>query len=147
VSVYHSQSTLFTLFLIFAATLSALDVNEKKAVRREMIELDIAVRNLTSIIAQGDRKSLDDALSRLSSWQMSEHPDLGKFFRGVLAQWEIRGALKYAAALHKEAAGIRSLVGGKSRLSESDWYSISSGLNKILALCRNCHQMLSVPSP
>lgn len=56
-----SNPTLLAVLLcgtwLFAAPLS---VTEKKAVRREMIEMDIAVRNLTTIIATGDRKMLDD---------------------------------------------------------------------------------------
>jgi len=145
--VRYRQSACFAIFLIFAATLSALDLNEKKAIRREMIELDIATRNLASIIAQGDRKSLDDSLSRLASWQINTHPELGKFFQNVLSQWETRGTLKYAVALHREAAGLRNFIGKKPRLSESDWNSVSAGLNKILSQCRNCHQLLAVTKP
>lgn len=106
-----------------------------------MIEMDIAVRNLTSTIAMADKKVLDDSLQRLASWQIKDHPDLGQPFRALLAEWQGKGLLRYASELQKEAQNLRSFAAGRpARLADSDWARIGSGLNRILINCQNCHE-------
>ncbi|HNA77997.1 MAG TPA: hypothetical protein PKG67_06750 [Turneriella sp.] len=113
----------------------------RKAIRREMIEMDIAVRNLTSTIAMADRKVLDDSLQRLVTWQIKDHPDLGAAFRQVLADWQSKNLSRYGTELQKEAQALRSFAAGRAgRLSDSDWAKIGSGLNRILINCQNCHE-------
>ncbi|HNJ67213.1 MAG TPA: hypothetical protein PKW28_15040, partial [Turneriella sp.] len=99
----------------------------RKAIRREMIEMDIAVRNLTSTIAMADRKVLDDSLQRLVTWQIKDHPDLGAAFRQVLADWQSKNLSRYGTELQKEAQALRSFAAGRAgRLSDSDWAKIGS---------------------
>ena len=106
-----------------------------------MIEMDIAVRNLTSTIAMADKTALDDSLQRLESWQMKDHPDLGSAFRAVLADWQTRGLAHHGAELQKEAQALRSFAVSRSaRWSDADWARIGSGLNRILIHCQNCHE-------
>lgn len=133
------RTFLGVLLLPVAALLAGADA-KKKAIRREMIEMDIAVRNLTSVIALGDRKLLDDSLSRLVAWQMKDHPDLGSAFREVLAGWQSRGLARYGSELQKEAHTLRSFAGQKSRMNDADWGRINTGFNKILMNCQNCHE-------
>lgn len=129
----------FAAGLLFVAALAA--DNRRKAIRREMIEMDIAVRNLTSTIAMADKKVLDDSLQRLVSWQIKDHPDLGQPFRAVLGEWQAKGLLRYASELQKEAQSLRSFAAGRpARLSDADWAKIGAGLKRILINCQNCHE-------
>ena len=124
-----------------------LTVSEKKAVRREMIEMDIAVRNLTTIIATGDRKMLDDSLQRLVGWQMKDNPDLGKALRGVIARWDQSGAGRFATQVQREAQAMRSYVGGHGKFNPQDWNRMAQGLGKILNSCQGCHEMTRKENP
>ena len=129
---------------LFAAPLS---VTEKKAVRREMIEMDIAVRNLTTIVATGERKMLDDSLQRLVGWQMKDNPELGKTLRNVITRWDQSGAGKYATQVQREAQALRSYVGGRGKFSAQDWARMTQGLGKILSSCQGCHEMTRKENP
>lgn len=124
--------------LIFAG---ALSVAEKKAVRREMIEMDVAVRNLTSIIATSEKKMLEDSLERLITWQIKDHPEHGKNFRSALARWETKGALKFGKQVQAEANALRSYTAGRGKFTPADWTRIHSGLSKILTACQGCHNI------
>lgn len=124
--------------VVMAGTLS---IAEKKAVRREMIEMDIAVRNLTSIIATGDKKMISDSLDRLVQWQVKDHPEHGKTFASVLGRWEKQGVLKFGKQVQTEANTLRNFVAGQggTTLSEAGWAKVSAGFTKILAACQGCH--------
>lgn len=109
-----------------------------------MIEMDIAVRNLSSIIAMAERKALDDAFLRLSTWQIKDHPELGAAFKQVLANWQARRLLPFAANLQKEAQELRSFAASRPvHFSDKDWSIIAAGLGRILQQCRNCHEAAS----
>lgn len=109
-----------------------------------MIEMDIAVRNLNSIIAMGEHKALDDSLARLSSWQIKDHPELGAAFRQVLATWQAKRLLPFASTLQKEAQELRNFAAARpTRLSDKDWSYIAAGVNRILQQCRSCHEAAS----
>jgi hypothetical protein len=115
--------------------------NRRKAIRREMIEMDIAVRNLASTIAMADRKVLDDSLARLASWQIKDHYELGEPFRAVLAEWQSKGLMRYALELQKEAQSLRRFAAGMPKQPTGvDWNKIGSGLTRILLNCQNCHE-------
>lgn len=125
---------------LMAGTALAADWR-RRAIRREMIEMDIAVRNLASTIAMADKKAADDALQRLGSWQIKDHPDLGQAFRTVLSDWQRLGWARYAHEIQKEAQGLRSFAAARpASLSDSEWARIGAGLNRILINCQNCHQ-------
>lgn len=130
----------FAIFFCLAGgAVLAADL-KRKAIWREMIEMDIAVRNLTSTIAMADKKVLDDSLERLVTWQIKDHPELGTSFRQVLADWQAKNLTRYATQVQKEAQALRSFAASRSRLSDSDWEKIGSGLNRILMNCQSCHE-------
>lgn len=141
--------TLLAVVLLCGTWLVAapLSVTEKKAVRREMIEMDIAVRNLTTIIATGDRKMLDDSLQRLVGWQMKDNPELGKTLRSMIARWDQSGAGKYATQVQREAQTLRAYVGARGKFTAQDWTRMTQGLNKILTSCQGCHEMTRKENP
>jgi len=112
-----------------------------------MIEMDIAVRNLATIIATGDKKMLDDSLQRIVQWQMKDHPDLGKAFRSVLAKWEKSDAIKYGRQLQKEASRLRGYANAHGKFSADDWSHIQTSFTKILNSCRGCHEMSKKEKP
>lgn len=131
-----------SIFLLPVALFAAgFSIPEKKAIRREMIEMDIAVRNLATIIATGDKKMLDDSLQRIVQWQMKDHPDLGKAFQSALAKWEKNGAIKYGRQVQKEASQLRGYVNARGKFSLDDWSHIQTSFAKILNSCRGCHEM------
>ncbi len=144
-----AHPTLLALLLLSGTWLMAapLTVPEKKAVRREMIEMDIAVRNLTTIIATGDRKMLDDSLQRLVGWQMKDNPELGKTLRSLIARWDQSGAGKYATQLQREAQALRAYTGGRGKFAAQDWARITQGLSKILTSCQGCHEITRKENP
>lgn len=118
-----------------------LTVAEKKAVRREMIEMDIAVRNLTSIIATGAKNGMiADSLDRLVLWRVKDHPEHGKNFASALGRWEKQGVLKFGKLLQQEASSLRNYVNAQgTTLSDAGWARVSSGLTRILSACQGCH--------
>jgi hypothetical protein len=139
---YISRGSLAALLFAAPAVLyAALSVAEKKAVRREMIEMDIAVRNLTSTIATSEKKMLEDSLERLITWQIKDHPEHGKNFRSALGRWETKGALKFGKQIQAEANAMRNYTAGRGKFNSSDWARIGSGLNKILGACQGCHDI------
>jgi len=144
-----AHPTLLAAVLLCGTWLVAapLTVTEKKAVRREMIEMDIAVRNLTTIIATGERKMLDDSLQRLVGWQMKDNPELGKTLRNVITRWDQSGAGKYATQVQREAQALRSYVGGRGKFSAQDWTRMTQGLGKILGSCQGCHEVIRKENP
>lgn len=127
--------------LLLPLCAASLSIAEKKAVRREMIELDIAVRNFASIIATADKKMLEDTLDRLVNWQIKDHPEHGKVFREVLTKWENSGVLKFGQKVHVEASAIKSYAQGRGKFSDADWARIDQGFLKILHACQGCHEM------
>jgi hypothetical protein len=127
--------------VVFVSALIAADA-QQIAVRREMIEMDIAVRNLTSAISIGDRKVLDDVLQRLTVWQMKDHPEYGKAFREVLGKWENKNVIKYGRQIQTEAQTLRGYLSSRGKLAEADWARASQALGKILAACQSCHNTL-----
>ncbi|MCS6983543.1 MAG: hypothetical protein NZM25_00250 [Leptospiraceae bacterium] len=127
---------------IFPSMAQLLPATEKVAVRREMIEKDIAIRNLASIIALGAEKELMYQLSQLSEYQMLSHPQLREPFERVLAQWKKKGVEKYFTSLQKTAQNLKALLASqdKSKL----WEKMAEGYQAILADCRFCHETLQV---
>ncbi|MBV6494531.1 MAG: hypothetical protein LDLANPLL_02564 [Turneriella sp.] len=130
-----------SFFLLLASCLlaAALSTSERKAVLREMIEMDVAVRNLTSIIATSDKKMLDDTLQRLVRWQIKDHPEHGKPFRSVVGKWEKQGLIRYAYALQKQAEELRVYALKRGKFNANDWMRTKEGFIKILAACQGCH--------
>ena len=112
-----------------------------------MIEMDIAVRNLTTIVATGDRKMLDDSLQRLVGWQMKDNPELGKTLRNVIARWDQSGAGKFATQVQREAQAMRTYAGGRGKFSAQDWSRTTQSLSKILTNCQGCHEMTRKENP
>ncbi|MCX7634004.1 MAG: hypothetical protein N2Z22_11800 [Turneriella sp.] len=130
---------LSVLFLVSAAIAADL---RRKAIRREMIEMDIAIRNLASTIAMAEHRLLDESLERLAVWQIQDHPELAAAFREVLADWRARGALQHAEKLQKEVVSLRSFVATrKSNFRAEDWQHLLEGYNRILLHCQACHSI------
>jgi cytochrome c556 len=129
------------LAVVLVSALVAADA-QQIAVRREMIEMDIAVRNLTSAISIGDRKVLDEILGRLTSWQMKDHPDYGKAFREALGKWENKNVVRFGRQIQAEAQNLRGYISARGKLSDADWAKLSQGLGKILNSCQACHNTL-----
>jgi len=133
--------TLVSVVIAATGQLYAADA-QQVAVRREMIEMDISVRNLTSAISIGDRKVLDDVLQRLATWQMKDHPTYGRAFREVLTKWESQNVIRYGRQIQTEAQNLRAYQSARGKFNEADWAKMSQGLGKILASCQSCHNTL-----
>lgn len=127
--------------VVLTVTLFAAD-GERAAVRREMIEMDIAVRNFASAISIGDRKVLDEIFGRLTSWQTKDHPDYGQSFRQVLSKWETKNAIRFGRQIQTEAQALRGYASSRIKFSEADWTRMRDGLGKILANCAGCHNTI-----
>ncbi|AFM13830.1 hypothetical protein [Turneriella parva] len=127
--------------VVLVTALVAADA-QQIAVRREMIEMDISVRNLASAIAIGDRKVLDDVLQRLAAWQMKDHPEYGKAFREVLGKWENKNVIKFGRQVQTEAQNLRGYLSARGKLADADWARVNVGLGKILTSCQACHNTL-----
>ncbi len=129
------------LAVTIVSVLAAADA-QQVAVRREMIEMDIAVRNLASAISIGDRKVLDEILGRLTSWQMKDHPDYGKAFREVLGKWENKNVVRFGRQIQTEAQSLRGYISARGKLADADWARVNQALGKILSSCQSCHNTL-----
>ncbi len=128
--------------LLVTVSLLADENLKKKAIRREMVEMDVATRNIASILSLRAQSKLDDSLQRLASWQMKTHPELGKPFASVLTSWEKKGVLVFGQALQKEVAGLRRFAGQRKKLDEKDWDKVNQSFVKIIKNCQGCHQAL-----
>ncbi len=115
---------------------------EQTAVRREMIEMDIAVRNFASAISIGDPKVLDEIFGRLTGWQMKDHPEYGQSFRQVLGKWESKNAIRFGRQIQAEALSLRGYASSRAKFSDADWARMRDGLGKILAGCTGCHNTM-----
>lgn len=117
--------------------------NEKKAIRREMIESDIAIRTLASLISVGQYKEIEQQFISLSRYQIANHPDLKGPFNLVVKKWQNAGIEKYAQVQHKVAGDARSLV--KNKVAQTiPWTKVQSAFNDILQSCRDCHEATGV---
>jgi hypothetical protein len=146
----HQENRVATLVAIWLAVFGlttaiaaarGMSATERKAVRREMIEMDVAARNLASIIATRDRKMLDDTLQRLSAWQIKGHPEFDSTFRGMLEKWRLNGSLKFGDKLHEEAVSMRKYTEAHRKFGDADWQRILTGFNRILSSCQGCHDL------
>jgi hypothetical protein len=127
--------------LISTVTIFAAD-GERASIRREMIEMDIAVRNFASAISIGDRKVLDEIFGRLTSWQMKDHPEFGQSFRQVLSKWEAKNAIRFGRQIQTEAKALRGYASSRAKFSDTEWSRMRDGLGKILTGCAGCHNTI-----
>lgn len=114
--------------------------DEKKAIRREMIEMDIAVRNIGSLISLGSKAPLAENFSSLQKWHTLEHPVHKVGIASVKKKWSATGVLKYKNQIQSTAGTLREYVLGMGKKPE--WEKVSKGFTNILANCRGCHQSL-----
>lgn len=126
-------------FFVFA---QLLPTDEQTAIRREMIEKDIAIRNIASLIALGETKDLAKQFSILSEYQMVSHPQLKEVFQKVLTKWKKRGLDRYFESLQKKSKSLKEILQGEK--NSNFWSKLSEGYLAILSDCRGCHKELAV---
>lgn len=133
-----SVSFLFENRTLFAKGRSlSLSASETKAIRREMVDMDIQLRSLASHIALGYSASARRSAMALSNWQTRNHPELKNAWKKIVKKFRKDGALKYGLAVQKHSKKIISRI---RRGSWQPWNAIENDFKKIAQSCRGCHK-------
>lgn len=111
---------------------------ERKAIRREMIEADIAVRTIGSLLAMGQYKEIERQFMLLSRYQIGKHPELKGALDSAAGKWRSAGLEKHFTTLQKIAADARNEVKGKSA-GNFPWSKTENSYLSIVRECRACH--------
>ncbi|MCB1145236.1 MAG: hypothetical protein KDK38_00415 [Leptospiraceae bacterium] len=118
-----------------------LNSPQTEALRREMIDMDIQLRSLASLISLGYRIPASDAARHLSDWQNENHPRMKEAFAQLVGEFKRDNTLTYATQVFSSAKQISSIL----KASKSpDWNLVQNHLSKILQNCRNCHVIYDV---
>jgi|GEM_PF-3272176 len=120
---------------------------EKKALRVEMIEMDITIRTISSMISLNKPDRLELLFKRLSELQTSSSEYHKKGIAGVVKKWKNNGLVKYLEAIQKESSEIAEKLhvantGGKKE--ETPWRTLLETQTRILENCQGCHKSLGV---
>ncbi len=135
------------------------NVEEQKAFRRDMVELDIETRNLASAIALGNARRVALILQRLSSSRAYEMPRYKNSIQRVHKKLRAKGNYKYLARIYSNAQKmykkvmvsklVSRKVGNKYQKVRKDiirkkinWKYLGSKFKHILSNCRKCHEKM-----
>ena len=117
--------------------------DEKKAFRREMVELDVQIRNLSSAISLGYVHAMQAALIRLSTSRTSVIPRYKKAMRSVHAKLKKNLYYIYLENIRSEAKGLREIVDDNLRKNKKmHWGDVTKRHQTIIKNCRLCHSKM-----
>lgn len=125
--------------------LKQLTTDEKKALRREMIEYDITIRDMASHISMRYRNKTEANAAYIASSPTLQHAELGKDYKKVRAKFSSAGIMSYVTNLESEAQALYTYMKTVNKSGKSvDWPRVQSSYIKILNQCTMCHQKAGV---
>lgn len=137
---------LFCVFLFAIPFISAdnkvyldLSYNEKKALKREMTEMDISIREFASAIALGHPKVASRRFRKLSSFQIAVSPYYKKVFPSLQKKLREKNIYNRFNQLHHAAKDGYNKTKSISQCGSkcSDLFHLH--YKKVLFHCSSCH--------
>jgi len=120
---------------------------EKKAVRIEMIEMDITIRTIVSMISLNKPDRLEVQFSKLAKLHLEDSVYHKKSISAAVNKWKQTGLIKYIDAIQTEASAISGYL-AKQIADEAkntmDWELVYQANKKILENCRACHVLVGI---
>ena len=119
---------------------------ERKALFKEMVEMDISIRSISSLLSLGDQENIGNYFSRLSQFQMIEDSWYGKYFRSSLRKIQMKGLFPYWRRIQKISKETEEYIVDSLREGKNlDWGRIEKSYQKIIQNCRACHERVQFP--
>ena len=130
-------------FVFVHSALLAKDMfttNESKAFRREMVELDVGIRNFASAISLADTSSVLTALLTLKKSRVSLIPKYKKSMRSVYKKLKSKKYYRYLKTIRTDAHELYKIVSESQKKGTSpSWGVVHQKYQNILDNCRFCH--------
>jgi len=119
----------------------SLNKGEKKAWHMQMVEMDIAIRNISSHISLGFAGSAAINFNGLTKYHVREFPDQRKAFDSGWGKFEKAKMAIHLREIRDEANEARKYLGSRLKKKRSvNWKKVEKSLNTILQNCRACHE-------
>ncbi|MDH5720486.1 MAG: hypothetical protein OEZ13_07660 [Spirochaetia bacterium] len=148
---HFSLSKLFFMmsaFLILAIWYGAkaansnllLTIDEKKAIKREMIDMDIDIRNLASMISMQNAFETRRIFFLGTSIKVLQMPKYQENMKRVIEKLRGRGLLQFLTSINLESAKMYNYLNDQlQKKRQIDWDKIQDSYMIILNNCRACH--------
>ncbi|MDH4199514.1 MAG: hypothetical protein OEV66_03950 [Spirochaetia bacterium] len=116
--------------------------SEQKAVRVEMIEMDIAIRTIISMVSLDRTDRLGPWFQRLSVLQTESSLYHKKGISGAVAKWKKNKLYPYISSIQSQANETVKYLGKQKEQEFKDlqWDLIYDSCKKITENCRQCHK-------
>jgi len=150
----HTMSQKISLFIaiitstvfisVFAKAPVKFTEKEKYVLRREMIELDINLRSLISLLALNYYDSTVPVLKMMTSYKTRQSPKYKKTMDKVIQKLKKKNLTKYFYRIHKNA---KILLNKNKRIRrQKDPYKgwADKNMTNIVRACQSCHQQFNL---
>lgn len=130
-----------------AATNSlGLSLNETQALHREMVEMDLAIRNLASGISMGYHRTLLNNFHYLAELRTLKNYRYKEDMRSAITKMKNRNVYFYIESIQAQAQELHDYAEANGPSASRDyWHKLQQGYGKILDQCRNCHEKTLPP--
>jgi len=137
---------LLALLPLYAAPafLADLSRSEKAALRREMVEYDITIRELASNIAMRYKNTAQTNARYLASSPVIAHIEYGKDYKKVRALFAKNGLDSHFVKIETEAAALDKYFKTVSSNTDTDWNKVLKSYSAIVNECGACHAKTGV---
>ena len=122
-------------------------LEEKKAIRIEMIEMDITLRTMTSMISLNKPDRLEILFKKLSELQLVNSTYHKAGISGAEKKWKKHELTGYLDKIQKESKNITKYlheINTAEKKQEVKWDIIYQANRKILENCQGCHKVVGV---
>lgn len=115
--------------------------DEAKAVRVEMIEMDITIRSIASMISLNNTERLAVLFDRLTEFKTLSSPYYKSGINGAIRKWKAKNLYSYLDEIRKTSQkAVKTLAEEKNNDPMNiQWKVIYDYNQKILENCRLCH--------
>ena len=122
-----------------------LTEQEFRALRREMVEMDLNLRNLVSAMSMNFALETAGKFEQLESFQITQMPNYKDAAISLINKIKINNLINYFSDIHKEAEKARKMAKKTHRNKTSaNWKIIHESFSRIIESCRGCHDQLEV---
>ena len=118
---------------------------EERALKYEIIELDIGIRNAASMISTGNTRQLINSLVTLRAFQTANSIRHRESFSALVKKLEAADLLPHFQAIHREAQELQAYLLNENKKGRAiDWSNVERSFNKVLTGCRNIHMRTDI---
>ena len=117
-----------------------LDRAEAKAQRNDMIEMDVRIRNISSMLSLGHAEGLYQNFNRLARIETNRPNSMRKGYQSLYKKWTKHGLNQYMENIIKTAKRASATLRKTYKTpADVDWTSFEKEFESILTNCRKCH--------